>query len=97
MSRKTFLLFLFATSTALGQTTGALLTKQPALWEDLFTNSFGGDVWGVKSEQRMLSVSLSTLSSGIPEAPFYRDVIDGGKTAATKRATEEAIDAWRKA
>jgi len=29
VSRKTFLLFLFATSTALGQTTGALLTKQP--------------------------------------------------------------------
>jgi len=73
-----------------------VLTKNPAIWEDLFSNSFGGDVWGLKSVQNMLSISLITLTDiGLPEAPFYQDAIDGGKTPATRKATAEAISAWR--
>ncbi len=75
-----------------------VLTKKPAIWEDLFSNSFGGDVWGRKSEQHMLSISLVTLqSSGLPEAPFYQDAIDGAKTEATRKSTAAAISAWRQA
>lgn len=74
------------------------LTKKPAVWEDLFSNGFGGDQWGLKSVQHMLSISLITLlPSGLPEAPFYLDQIDGGKTEATRKATAQAIDAWRQA
>ena len=74
------------------------LTKNPALWEELFSNTFGGDNWGLKSVQHMLSISLITLQpSGLPEAPFYLDQIDGGKTEATRRATAKAIDDWRQA
>lgn len=75
-----------------------VLTKNPAIWEDLFSNSFGGDVWGLKSVQNMLSISLITLQpSGLPEAPFYLGEIDGGKTPATRQATATAIAAWREA
>ena len=76
---------------------GALI-KNPAIWEDLFSNGFGGDQWGLKSVQHMLSISLITLQpSGLPEAPFYLDQIDGGKTEATRKATAQAIDVWRQA
>ncbi|MDE2454299.1 MAG: hypothetical protein KGL43_11970, partial [Burkholderiales bacterium] len=75
-----------------------VLTKNPAIWEDLFSNRYGGDVWGLKSVQTMLSISLITLQDiGLPEAPFYQDAIDGAKTDATRRATAAAISAWREA
>lgn len=74
------------------------LTKNPAIWNDLFSNSYGGDQWGLKSVQHMLSISLLTLQpTGLPEAPFYLDDIDGGKTDATRKATAKAIDGWRQA
>lgn len=73
-----------------------VLTKNPAIWDDLFTNSFGGDVWGTKSIQTMLSISLVTLQpTGLPEAPFFLGEIDGGKTDATRKATADAVSAWR--
>lgn len=75
-----------------------VLTKDTAIWENLFTNSFGGDVWGLLAIQRMLSISLITLSpSGLPEVPFYFGAFDGGKTEQTRKQTADAINAWRQA
>jgi hypothetical protein len=75
-----------------------VLTRDTALWEALFSPGFQGDVWGDKAIQTMLSISLSTLQpSGLPEAPFYLGEIDGAKTAATRKQTEQAISAWRTA
>ena len=75
-----------------------VLTKNTDIWENLFSNGFGGDVWGVAAIQTMLSISLITLpGSGLPEAPFYLDEIDGAKTEQTRKATAEAIAAYRAA
>jgi hypothetical protein len=70
-----------------------VLTKDPAIWDDLFSNGYRGDQWGTKSVQHMLSISLATLQpSGLPESPFYRGPIDGARSEATRNA----ISAWRK-
>jgi hypothetical protein len=75
-----------------------VLTKNPDLWDELFSQPYRGDDWGTKAIQTMLSISLITLQpSGLPEAPFYQDDIDGGKTDATRRATAAAVSAWREA
>ncbi len=66
-----------------------ILTRDAALWERLFSDPFGGDVWGMKSIQTMLS-----FVGGIP---FYDGPIDGAKTPETRKQTEEAIKAYKEA
>lgn len=75
-----------------------VLTKNTDIWETLFSNDYHGDVWGTKAIQTMLSISLIPLTAiGLPEAPFYQDDIDGGKTDQTRQATAAAISAYREA
>jgi peptidoglycan hydrolase-like protein with peptidoglycan-binding domain len=68
----------------------AVFTRDVALWEKLFSNPLGGDNWGTKSIQAM----LSTVGSGIP---FYTGPIDGAVTPETKQQTKEAIEEYQKA
>jgi hypothetical protein len=73
-----------------------VLTKDTAIWENLFSNHYGGDEWNPIAIQNMLSISLITLADiGLPEAPFYQDAVDGGKTEQTRQSTAEAIAAYR--
>ncbi len=75
-----------------------VLTKNPDIWGDLFSYPYKGDIWGTKAIQTMLSISLITLQPiNLPEAPFYQAEIDGGKTEATRKATAEAVSAYREA
>ncbi len=67
-----------------------VLTRKVEIWDELFLNSFGGDYWGTKAIQTMLSISLK---SG--EDPFYTGPVDGAKTAETKKLTSDAVDQWK--
>ncbi|MDX2149500.1 MAG: hypothetical protein SFV54_02110 [Bryobacteraceae bacterium] len=67
-----------------------LLIRKPEIWDELFTVGHGGDQWGTKSFQTMLSQSLAT-----DEPPFYTGPIDGALTPQTQKATRDAISAWR--
>ncbi len=73
----------------------ALLTRQPSLWEDLYSNTAVGDAWGTKTIQRMLSTisGRATDDQGNPASdpasnPYYAGAIDGdygpGTTGAVK-------------
>src|SRR5688572_26690704 len=59
----------------------ALLTHQPALWEQLFTSSSkaSGDDWN----QRHLMVMLGTLFSPSTGKPYFSGTPTASKTAAT--------------
>ena len=76
-----------------------VLIRDVDLWDELFLDSVnGGDRWGVKAIQTMLSVSLLRGPDGEPvdppEDPFYTGPIDGGKTPATYKQTKEAVLAY---
>lgn len=60
----------------------ALLTRQPPLWEDLYSNPKVGDTWGTRAIQTMLSavVGRTTDDQGNPlppDSPYYAGDIDG--------------------
>jgi hypothetical protein len=74
-----------------------LLTRSSAIWDELFLNSYGGDHWGTKAAQTMLSISLKKPPNDPLEQPFYTGVIDGGQTQATRDLTHQAIAAYRDA
>jgi len=75
----------------------AVLTRTYAIWEELFQNSFGGDVWGVASIQTMLSIPLRKPPKNELEPPYYSGPIDGAKTKQTKQDTDDAVAAYRMA
>jgi hypothetical protein len=54
----------------------AMLIRDVAAWEDLFSNSFGGDKWGVSSVQRMLFALGETVD--------HSGFMDGKTTSALK-------------
>ena len=58
-----------------------LVTRDVAMWEDLFSKSFGNDVWGLRSTQKI----LQTLKDA-NGAPFYEGEIDGRFGDLTDRA-----------
>jgi hypothetical protein len=73
-----------------------VLIRDVDLWDELFLDSInGGDRWGIKAIQTMLSVSLKRGPDGEPvdppEDPFYTGPIDGAKTADTKKQTKQAV------
>jgi peptidoglycan hydrolase-like protein with peptidoglycan-binding domain len=68
----------------------AVLVRDVTIWEKLYAAGFGGDQWGLKSIQTMLSTSLARPKGQPPEPPFYTGPIDGKKTPQTS----EAISAW---
>jgi peptidoglycan hydrolase-like protein with peptidoglycan-binding domain len=72
----------------------ALLTRNTKIWESLYSNPFGGDVWGLRSIRAMLSVSLKE-----GEPPFFTGPLEPGTTQAEKQAlekqTREAIAAYQ--
>jgi hypothetical protein len=58
----------------------ALLTRKPAMWEDLYSHPIDGDTWGTRAIQAML-MSLSD-SGGAPYYPGPLDDKYGPKTSA---------------
>jgi hypothetical protein len=50
----------------------AVLTRQPNLWEEIYSNPMDGDAWGTRAIQTM----LSTLKDA-NEKPYYGGPIDG--------------------
>ncbi|MCB9898489.1 MAG: peptidoglycan-binding protein [Planctomycetes bacterium] len=66
-----------------------VLVRDVALWEKLWSGPFGGDDWGTKSIQSMLSF--------VGGVPFYTGPIDGAKTPETKKQTADAIKAYKQA
>jgi hypothetical protein len=71
----------------------ALLTRRVDLWEDLYSNSFGGDAWGTRSLELMLATVQDprTADSERPEGarPYFEGPPSGARSAA-------AIDAIRR-
>lgn len=72
-----------------------LLTRSVTIWDELFLNSYGGDHWGTKSVQTMLSTSLKKPPNDPLEPPFYSGPIDGAKTQQTGDLTKQAVSDWR--
>ena len=70
----------------------AVLTRKVEIWDDLFLNAFGGDKWGTKAIQTILSIPL-----GDGESAFYAGPVDGAKTAETQKQTKDAVLAYKKA
>ncbi len=71
----------------------AVLIRKVEIWEQLFSGGFGGDQWGVKAIQTMLSTSLKKPKGAPPEPPFYTGPIDGKKTQETNDAVAAYLDA----
>jgi outer membrane protein OmpA-like peptidoglycan-associated protein len=58
-----------------------LLVRNTDLWEELYTQPFGGDNWGTRSIQNMLSELKDTTG-----VPYYNGPIDGVAGPATSDA-----------
>jgi hypothetical protein len=72
----------------------ALLTRQPALWEDLYSGPIDGDAWGKRALQTMLQtvVGRATDDNGnaLPAgSPYYAGAIDGQDGPATTGAVKQ--------
>jgi hypothetical protein len=61
----------------------AVLTRQPALWEDLYDHAAVGDAWGTHAVQSMLA--SVTDATG---APYYAGPISGSYDAGTVAAVQ---------
>ncbi|HEX3475131.1 MAG TPA: hypothetical protein VHT91_08820 [Kofleriaceae bacterium] len=65
----------------------ALLTRQPALWEALYSHHPAGDAWGDRAIQAMLGALTDDAS-----APYYTGPVDGITSAAYKDALHHFQD-----
>jgi Putative peptidoglycan binding domain/OmpA family len=72
----------------------ALFTRDKKIWDFLFNNPFGGDKWGFRAIQFMLSIPLKDEKKpGTPPSPpFFTGPVDGKKTPETT----EAIKAYQR-
>src|SRR5687767_13754007 len=70
----------------------ALLTRNKKIWDQLFNVPHGGDKWGYKAVQFMLSTSLDRKAN---EPPFYTGPLDGAKTPETRKLTQEALNEYQ--
>ena len=61
----------------------ALLTRQPKMWEDLYSTPADGDAWGTRSIQTMLG---ALMHSG--DGPYYAGPVDGIYGQGTSDAVE---------
>jgi hypothetical protein len=61
-----------------------LLTRSNKIWDELYNQPFGGDLWGVRSIRRMLSISLQPA-----ENSFYAGPVEPGNSQAEKDAVEQ--------
>src|SRR4029079_2895289 len=61
----------------------ALLTRSAHLWEEIYSAPAGGDAWGRKS----LQMILSAVSDGLG-TPYYAGAIDGRQNAGYEQAIE---------
>jgi hypothetical protein len=61
----------------------ATITRQPDLWEDLYSNSYDRETWGTKAIQTM----LATLTDG-SGTPYYTDTIDDKYGQHTSEAVQ---------
>jgi hypothetical protein len=72
----------------------ALLVRNKKIWQNLYSNSFGGDEWGIRSIRTMLSIPLQK-----GEAPFFTGPVEPGSTQEEKKAlekqTHDAIAAYQ--
>lgn len=79
----------------------AVLVRDGDIWNELFDPGMGGDHWGEKAIQTILSVSLKRGPDGEPvtppEPPFYTGIIDGAKTPETLKQTRDAVHSWEAA
>ena len=73
----------------------ALLTRQPALWEDLYSKPAVGDTWGTKAIQTMLAGvkgrktdDQGTTVADPAQNPYYAGAIDGQYGPATVAAVK---------
>lgn len=68
-----------------------LLTRNDKIWDHLFEHAHGGDQWGDRALQMMLSVPLRNAEApgAAPTPPFFQGEIDGRKSPALTAAIED--------
>jgi peptidoglycan hydrolase-like protein with peptidoglycan-binding domain len=69
----------------------ALLTRDPAAWEKLFSSPSGGDNWGLRSTQRILTRLTRKSPAPNPSDPnvYYTGTVDGTFGPLTDRAIRD--------
>ena len=72
----------------------ALLTRQPPLWETLYSPALVGDGWGIRAIQRMLQMLTHSVvdadgSPVPPDEPYYGGAVDGKFGPETQGAVKQ--------
>jgi peptidoglycan hydrolase-like protein with peptidoglycan-binding domain len=72
----------------------ALLTRQPSMWEDLYSGPVDGDAWDLRSIQAMLQTvaGRATDDNGNPlppNSPYYAGAVDGAYGPVTNGAVKQ--------
>ena len=72
----------------------ALLTRQPPLWENLYSPALVGDAWGIRATQRMLQTLTHPVfdadgNAVPPDEPYYGGAVDGKYGPETQGAVKQ--------